>query len=377
MPTNPFDPNDDKLRTDEAWKKLQSKLGDEPAHPRWASWPAGRADGTALASEGGQPARGDAGSVSIPAAGEKPEPLAPTLGRTQPTAEERSERRRGKRRRKWVLAAASACLFGAILATPVGNNALAAILNQFRMQEMTVVKEDELMNLFNRVTEGQRAEALNRFGTFTNESGALSGPMSKDQIAGKLGFRPAGEPTGEEETFYVIPSQTLSLRLDVDEVNKAMKRLGASMLLPASIGGKPITLNVPETVSLQLRSKEREWASFTQSKLPTVTVDPSIPVEEALDAVLQFPLLPDHLKTGLQKSKILAGELPVPVVSDGVIEQITLNGTKVLLQTNDYGNEVRLDATWVKDGRLYSLNGGNVYMTKEAMLNKIKELMAS
>lgn len=371
--TNPENKPIDKLGTDEAWAAMEQKLAAEPVNPVWATW------GQRAVAQNGPSMDGElatdqlnhdiVGQHSLAAE-------APALTDNR-TTQGRSRRPVMTRGRKWAAAAAGVAIFAAILSTPVGNTAMAAILNQFRVQEVTVVNEDDLRNLFYQLGErGSISENVNQFGTFSNSSGTVGGAVPVDVLKDKLGYAAlTGEALGHIKSVYVSPSQKITLTLKVDEVNKALKRLGAKELLPESIDGKPVTLQVPESVSYDL-SKDDRWASLRQMNTPVVDVDPSINVEEAVRAVLDFPLLPDSLKTSLQQSNILAGNLPMPLIKGNQSEQVTVDGTQVILETAEYNDGPIYNATWVHKGQLFELSGGSLYTDKAQFMKQLQELIA-
>jgi hypothetical protein len=162
----------------------------------------------------------------------------------------------------------------------------------------------------------------------------------------------------------------------VDEVNRALKRVGSTDLLPESVDGKQIQLLLPEIVSYDLSTDQDHWASLSQMNTPVLTVDPSIDVKEALNAVLNFPLLPDYLRSSLQESRILSGEIPMPLIKDQFSEQIEVAGTPVILHQMDYSRGPSYTAIWVQDNQLFELNGGDVYPDQNKFLEKVGELIA-
>ncbi|MBW4080830.1 PE/PPE C-terminal domain-containing protein [Paenibacillus sp. S150] len=365
--TNPVNKHTDQTGTDEAWAKMQKILSAEPVNPAWAAW--------------GQRAEPKSGP-SIPGAttAEKANNEAGGL----PMAGSAADNKRGRarrplltRRRKWAVAAAGVAVFAAVLATPVGNTAMAAILGQFRVQEVTVVNEDDLRNIFYQLGEdGNFNETVNKFGSFSTSYGTVDGEVPVDALQAKLGYAAlTGGAFDNIETVYINNSREVTLTLKVDEVNKALKHLGAKQLLPASIDGKPVTLHIPESVNYDLSTDNDHWATLMQMNTPVVNVDPSVNIEEAVQAVLDFPLLPDEFKSNLQRSSILAGDLPMPLVKGDHSEQITVDGIKVILETVEYGNGPVYKATWVNKGQLLELSGGSLYQDKEKFMNQLQELI--
>ncbi|AIQ68738.1 hypothetical protein [Paenibacillus graminis] len=369
--TNPLKYDSDQHLTDEAWANLQTKLADEPVNPVWAKWGQDAKnvnrieDSAATIADGnymGNAAQPSASPAGVTAAQEK------TKGRTT--------RRTGMtRRRKWATAAAGVAVFAAILATPVGNTAMAAILSQFRMQEVMVVNEDDLRSLFYQASgEDNVNDAVNKFGSFSYSYGPLNGMVPVNELKDKLGYALTGEAFNSIKSVFVNSSQQITLTLKVDEVNKALKRLGATRLLPESVDGKPVTLSIPESVSYDF-STDDHWSNLMQMNTPVVNVDPSINVEEAVQAILDFPLLPDELKSSLQQSSILAGDLPMPVIKGNHSEEITVNGTRVIMEAIEYGDGPNYKATWVKNGQLFDFSGGTLYQDKEKFMKQLQELI--
>jgi hypothetical protein len=374
MPSSKIEPSEAQ-RTDEAWQRLQQRLALEPMQPKWAS--AGYGPSAAVPAEPDRegPAAADERAAQAPAPTPQPGDRA---DRRQPAA--RSRLRKGRR---WAILAAACCVFAAIVATPAGSDALAAMLNKFRMQQVTVVQEDDLRSLFEQLApEGQTREQINKFGSFSQTSGKLQGEYTPDEAAKLLGRKlivpEAPTADGKAPKLYITPSNKLTFQINVAEVNGAMKRLGAKQLLPSSINGKPITLELGESAQFNIQDDSRKtWYSFTQQPVPVVTVDPSIPVSEALKSVLDFPLLPAHLKESLQQSDILGGgNVPMPVFAQGHADKVNVNGTEVVVTESARGDQASYEATWVKDGQLYQLSGGNRFTDKTSLLAKIKELMS-
>jgi hypothetical protein len=293
-----------------------------------------------------------------------------------------------KRNSKWLSGALAASVLAVTLFTPVGNKALASILNKFRMEQVTVVQENEVQQIMNGFfSDGQSRESVNKFGIFTQTSGTTNGDYTIE-AAEKLLNRKIIKPQGidlPDNKVYISSKNELTFNLHVDEVNKALQKLGAKKLLPQSIDGKPIKLIFGESVNFSQQVKQGDLEanySFSQMAVPSVEVDPSIPVDEALDAVLDFPFLPDHLKNDIKNSGALSGgSLPLPIIADGTVEKRTVKGVEVVMTKQTYethdNNGKQIDShhyslTWVKDGQLYNLNG-NGFPDENAIFAKAEE----
>ncbi|MEK3835602.1 hypothetical protein [Paenibacillus sp. FSL R7-0128] len=361
--------------TDEAWAKLQEKLEDEPVNPVWATW--GKQE-TPIEEQAVKADRSDRtepeADVVLQAA------KADNLAAAEPMQNtgRKSRRPMMSRSRKWAAAAAGVAIFAAILATPVGNTAMAALLNQFKMQEATVVEEGDLRDMFYQIIQngnGNIEQSLEAFGDISITNGEMKENVPLKDIQGLLGYEPLkGSVMDSVKFVQVSGSHDITLNLKVDEVNKALKRLGSDKLLPASVDGKPITLHIPEQVNYDLGS-DQHWGALSQMNTPVVTVDPSVDLDEAIDAVVNFPLIPDNLRSSLQKSRILSGDLPMPLIKGNHDEQITVAGTPVILTEMKFSNGNSYTAVWVQKGQLLQLSGGDIYPEREQFIQKVQELI--
>lgn len=359
--------------TDEAWAKLQEKLGQEPVNPVWADW--GKRE-AALADQTEETAKTDSAASGINSISSVRARV--NTGSELPQNSIRKSRRPVlSRSRKWAAAAAGVAIFAAILATPVGNTAMAAILNQFRMQDVAVVEESDLRDMFYQVSgEGNFHKTMNSFGTFSIANGTVEGKLPVGEIQGVLGYEPLkGQDITGMKTVEVSPSRDITLTLNVDEVNQALKRVGSNDLLPESVDGKPVTLHLPEIVNYDLSPDQEHWATLSQMNTPVVTVDPSIDIDEALDAVVNFPLIPDYLRSDLQKSRILSGDIPMPLIKGSNDEQITVADTPVILTEMKFSRGYSYSAVWVQDGQMLQLTGGDLYPDRDKFIQKVQELI--
>lgn len=358
--------------TDAAWLKMQKLLIDEPVNPVWDSW--GRSESYKAEEE---EASRRISSSDFHNAGGLPEREAPATGAVKPSKASSRRKTRMTRSRKWAAAATAAALTAVVLATPVGNTAMAAILNQFRMQDVTVVNESEIRELFNQINEGEAvSEAENKFGSFTTSYGTYYDTLLIDQLQSVVGYPAMSAAILEDiHSVQVTETRDATMRLKVDTVNEALKRLGAKQLLPESVDGKPITLHLPETVIYDLSTADGKWASLSQMDTPSINMDSSIEVDEALQAILNLPILPDNWKTSLQQSRVLAGELPMPLIKGDSAKEITVAGTPVILQEFDYSQDPVFNATWIHEGQMFEFSGGSRYPDKDEFIAKLQELI--
>jgi hypothetical protein len=392
---NQSEANDKKpMNTEAAWDRLQKQLELEPVNSQWVRWSKQANEKSTTSIE--LTSIGTTASHGFSLFNES-SIHEPESSRMTSALEEIKPRKNRfavnwmKMNRKWLSGIAVASVLAITLFTPVGNQALAAILGKFRMEQVTVVQENDVRQIMNGFfSDGQTRDAVNKFGSFTQTSGTLNGEYSL-QDAEKLMNHKIIVPKDidlEKNKLYISPSSEITFNLHVDEVNKALQRLGAKKLLPQSIDGKPIKLIFGETVSISQQLDQNGlncYYSLSQMVAPAVSVDPSIPVEEALAAVLDFPFLPENLKNDIKSSGALTGgSIPLPIIADGTTEKRTLKGIDVIMSIQTYkrtaenGDVVEsphYNLTWVKNGQLFNLNG-NSFTDQAAAFTLVEELIS-
>jgi hypothetical protein len=381
----------DKL-AEAAWDKLQKQLEQEPVNTQWVRWAKQAnekkmAEATEAMDAGSMEALAEANEASLKTGIFN----ATAFSQSKETVSSKEAASNWmKRNSKWLTGALAASVLAVALFTPVGNKALASILNKFRMEQVTVVQENEIQQMMNGFfADGESREAINKFGSFTQTSSTTNGEYTlKD--AEKLFNRKINIPKDfelQDNKLYISSKNEVTFNLHVAEVNKVLQSLGAKKLLPQSIDGKPIKLIFGESINVSKQVKLGDLEahySFSQMAAPTLEIDPSISVEEALDAVLNFPFLPDHLKNDIKNSSALTGgSLPLPIFTNGTSEKHTVKGVEVVMVKQVYkvkdnkGNTIDnsyYGVTWVKNGQLYNLNG-NGFTDENAVFAKAEELI--
>lgn len=382
------------METKAAWERLQKQLVKEPVNAQWVRWSKQENEANSKKrkeNEGSLVTFESAKNANVDSANSYIDKLTGSLLTEFPAKAYKGRLLLNwmKCYSKWLSGAVAASVLAVTLFTPVGNLALASILSKFRMEEVTVVQEDDIERMMNGVfTEGRSQDAINKFGIFSHTTGSLNGEYSLAD-AEKLLNRKLIVPKEwnfDQHKLYISPSSEITLTLHVDEINKALQRLGAKKLLPESIDGKPVKLIFGENIIISKEVKIEgvlRYTSFSQSTAPAVEVDPSIPLQEAINAVLQFPFLPDYLKDSLKSSGALDnGNLPLPVIAKGTVEKQTIEGIQVLMtqQAFDRSGDSKAvkntyyNLTWVKNGQLYNLSG-NGFVDQNAVFNLAKELI--
>ncbi|MGO4548553.1 hypothetical protein AB4Z29_27570 [Paenibacillus sp. 2TAB23] len=286
-----------------------------------------------------------------------------------------------RRNKGKTVAACAAAFITLMIALPTTNEALAAWLNTFRMDNVMVVNEDDLESLmYSFVGEGEALEWNNRFGSFERKSEGSFGALTAEQAAEKLGFPIPAISVSEEQQIDIssTAAQTFVFRLNVEEINGAMRRLGADKLLPESVDGKAISFQAGQGVNIAYRQVEegtsKQSVHVSYMKAPSIDVDSSVDVKDAYEAIIRFPALPDHLRNSLQQAVNLEnGELPMPVISNRAAEKIAVKGVDVYLEEPNAG-QPSVNAIWLQEGMVANAYFSG-YTDKQQIVAMVSELI--
>ncbi|GLX67880.1 hypothetical protein [Paenibacillus glycanilyticus] len=368
--------------TNDAWTKLELKLKEQTGSPVWGAW---AKDGAT--AEDTIPRSDNTASSHL----EGFESLA--KGRQEENLERGNEQKpRPSKSRSWIRkhgmktsVAAAAVLICAAIALPSTNEALAAILGKFKMNQVAVVQEDDFKTALQGFFGSDiSAESSNKFGKFERTViGEGANDLSVSQTSEKYGIDVPEKlvtPFGNQKELHIygMQGEAITFSLNVDEINNVMKKLGAEKLLPASVDGKAITLRMGEGVSVDygfIDSDEQErYVHLTISPAPVIEMDPSIQAEDAYEALIRFPVLPTDLKNVLmQSTRISEGEVPFPIITNGHVTKSVMEGIDVYFENGQaWGNG--WNATWLDNGMVKQASMYNAKSREDAEMI-VKELI--
>lgn len=366
--------------TNDAWAKLELKLKEQEASPVWGAWmkEGVTAEDTEHKAAGPYPMLGKEQDAYIGKVEKQERHAAKTL----PSPYRSWLKKHGIK----TGVAAAAVLICAAIAIPSTNEALASILGKFKMNQVAVVQEDDFKTALEGIFGSNvSAESSNKFGqferTFTGEDASdLTVAQAREKYGIELKEKldlPYGKQTDLQ--IYGQQGQAITLRLDVDEINDVMKKLGAKQLLPASVDGKAITLRTGQGVNADYHfmdsNEKSHYVAVNVIPVPVVEMDPSIEAEDAYEALIPFPVLPANLKNVLmQSTRISEGEVPFPIITNGDVTKSVVNGTDVYYE-NSKNYWAGWNATWVKNGQVTQVQMYDANTREDAELI-VKELIA-
>ncbi|RAU90932.1 hypothetical protein [Paenibacillus sp. YN15] len=267
----------------------------------------------------------------------------------------RTEKPGRRRLRRLAAGAAAAVVAVSLFTTSLGDRALAAMMQTFRVQHLAGVgiSADDLATISNLLErgspEGDRSFNLAQFGSLTQSGGGKTEIIAWDEAQKRMGgsLLQLGSSTDPEYQ----PAVSLTFHLNVDAVNRMLIRLGSSTTLPAQADGKAIELHVPAGIVTEgiLSGKPVRLLQFGK---PELTVEGGIDPATVREAVLGLPVLPESLRTKLAAIGDWQNTLPVPAF-EGVTTPFQLGGHDALLATDDDSRYV----FWLEGERMGLLRG--------------------
>ncbi|TLS52400.1 hypothetical protein FE782_10555 [Paenibacillus antri] len=283
----------------------------------------------------------------------------------------RTERPAKRRLRRWTAGVAAAVMAVGLFATPMGDRALAVMMQTFRIQHMVGVEisADDMATISSILEsgspEGDRSFSLAQYGTLSQSGGGEARTVTWDEAEQKMGgalLRLEDSPSPEYQ-----PATTLTLNLKVDAVNRLLTRLGGASTLPAEANGKAIRLHIPDGVASE-GSLSGKPVRLLQFGKPELAVEDGIDPAQVREAVLGLPVLPDSLRTKLAAIGDWQSTLPVPA-RDGVTSNLRLNGHDAIM-TEDGGRRYLL---WLDGERMGLLSGDMEQFPAEADFRQAAE----
>ena len=286
----------------------------------------------------------------------------------------RTERPARRRLRRLTAGAAAAAVVFGLVATPLGDRAMAAMMQTFRIQHLVGVgiSADDMASISHVLDhgspEGDRSFNLAQYGSLTQSGGGEESAVTWEDAVKRMGG-PLLRPENPTAPVYQ-PATTLTFRLNVKAVNRLLTRLGSSTTLPAEADGKAIRLHIPDGIATEgtLTGKPVRLLQFGK---PELTVEDGIDAATVREAVLGLPVLPDSLRTKLAAIGDWQNTLPVPA-PDGVTTTLRLGGHDAVMTVKG-GNRYLF---WLDGKRIGLLKGdADDFPTESAFLRAAEELI--
>ncbi|PYI50548.1 hypothetical protein [Paenibacillus flagellatus] len=368
--------------TDRAWERFERTAAGEPAPAFWRQAeerPRSREARIETRSEEIQDHDEKDGAVEMKRTGLREVQGAPVVGATGERAAGaigadggwRTERPAKRRLRRLAAGVAAAVLAIGLFATPLGDRALAAMMQTFRIQHIVgvgITADDmaTISGLLDRGSpEGDRSFSLAQYGTLTQSGGGETRTVTWDEAEKRMGAPLLRLENAATPAYQ--PATTLTFNLNVKAVNRLLTRLGSVTTLPAEADGKVIRLHIPDGVATEgaLSGKPVRLLQFGK---PELTMEDGIDAATVREAVLGLPVLPDSLRTKLAAIGDWRSTLPVPA-RDGVTASLRLGGHDAVMTVN--GKHRYL--LWLDGNRMGLLSGETKDFPAESAFRRAAE----
>lgn len=276
---------------------------------------------------------------------------------------------------------AALLILALVLAFP-GTRALAGeLLNLFRVQQVTVIPVD-FTGLEQLTGDGalgnQFTELISNSMNITQKPGDPKEAIDAQQASQLAGFTVRLPQEKNPSQIYVTDAAAFTLTVDRTKAQALLDEAGHSdLVLPDSIDGANISVNIPSSVSAgygtcprpQADSSEAEESQIPGRRYPDCVILAEIPspsvnapadvdVDQLAQIGLEFTGMSPEDAAAFTSTVDWTSTLVIPIPRNAAIyEQVTVDGvTGTLIQrpADDYPEFALL---WVKDGIIYAISG--------------------
>lgn len=277
---------------------------------------------------------------------------------------------------------AALLILALVLAFP-GTRALAGeLLNLFRVQQVAVVPVD-FTGLEQLTGDGvlgnQFTELISNSINITDEPGDPVEAADAAQASQLAGFNVRLPQTADPSQIYVMDGAAFSMTVDRAKAQALLDEAGrGDLVLPASVDGADISVNIPSAVSTAYGTCPKPEADSSESEVedssqryrdcvilaqipsPSVNAPADLDINRLAQIGLEFTGMSAEEATAFTSTVDWTSTLVVPIPSNAATyEQVTVDGvTGTLIQRASREGEPSTFALfWVKDGIIYAISG--------------------
>jgi hypothetical protein len=262
--------------------------------------------------------------------------------------------------RKIIAAACATLLITACITVQPVKAAIANALSIFRVENVksiTVTLKD-IQEIQAKLSSGQGEINLDQIGNIKLQGGETRASSPKDiKNLPDIAVALPAVLSNEVPTISVVEPASIEFTLKVQSVNQLMRSFGATKLLPDSLDGKTFKADFPSQVGISYRTNDK-LITITETRSPQLTVPEGVDVDEVYNAVVEMPILPEHLQSQLKSIKDWKNTVYIPVVESEMTE-VDINGVKgyLSLQKDHASDSQNTWIVWYKEGVIYTVSG--------------------
>lgn len=260
--------------------------------------------------------------------------------------------------KKLITAAAAVAVVAVIGFTPVSSMA-GNLLTIFRVEKVKVITitPDDMQQMEKVMREGAGGVDIRNFGKVEVRGAHETQPVTLEEAGNSVDFDltvPSIE--GYSSTLKKTPATSVTLTLDVDNVNAALQAFGSTARLPREMNGQEFTVDVPTGITAEYNGPEGSLM-FAQSRGPSVKTAPGVDVAAIRQALLSIPALPESLKQQLMAVDDWQHTVLIPV-REGQSTEVSVNGHEGVFVKDISGGKAVGALVW-QDGGVISVLAGD------------------
>lgn len=242
----------------------------------------------------------------------------------------------------WMATAAAAIVLAAsgLAFHRTGQQAMAAIASLFQVNKVgtVAVSPSQLAKLSRIVTQGGKV-TLSHYGTVTVAGPLRTTKVSVSQLSqyGMASLWPSD--WGTAPTASVQTGLSVSLKLNVPNINALIVSQQGRYLFPQTLNQKPFTLAVPAAATMH----QGQW-TLEEVPRPSVAVPGKMPVAQVARALENLPFLPPQLQSAVDQMANWKNTLIVPL--PGHPHNVTVAGTQGIVDEN--ASKTTAGEAWVQ-----------------------------
>lgn len=267
-------------------------------------------------------------------------------------------------KRKYLVAAA---LAGILLLIPGTWSMASQFLSIFRVDQVQVVNLDR--NSMEEFADSMAKEGLNDLGKMIeidSPTPAAAENIAVEQAAEKAGFEPVlPDKLGGNalDSLILQPAGTTNIRLQVQEINSYLGKMGSSKLLPAGVDGAEIAITKPK----DLTAKYGDY-TLVETTSPEIAVSGGMDINQLRDVLLAIPALPADIRNALSTVDNWERTLIIPNI-DGTSIEVQVNGQQgVFISSPENNNAKAISALLWPQGDIWIAVCGNLTMEEAISL---------
>lgn len=269
-----------------------------------------------------------------------------------------------KKYRKLMTGIAAAVILAAFLMIPQVKTFAGEVLALFRVDQIQMVNitPDDIRQMQNFFESGEKAQiTIDDIGKMTIDEGDFSQKVyASGSEAETAGINLPPSPVAYTVDAVTVQSAAkVSMALNTDTINAAMKKLGSDVAFDSSLNGKTFTVIWPGITNITFKNSESQdfkTLYYTVMDSPEILAPSLADAKTLKTTLLQVPFIPENIRSQLAGIDDWQNTLPFPVIQGSMdidrTEKVMVNGGDGVFMMAKDRSAILL---WENNGKLYSI----------------------